>query len=151
MKIKNQYEYKRQINEVIRILVIKIGSKKIGLIAGKIHGSEEILVKPMPTFIKDCKCYSGVTILGDGKTAMILDPEGIITKANLNFNDNVTSRGHEKMADIINEDLMEHQSILIFKCSGNETLAVDLSMVSRVEQIMATDIVNWGYGIYKIS
>lgn len=131
---------KREVNSTIRILVIKIGSKKLGIIADKIHGSEEILVKPMPAYIKDCRCYSGVTIMGDGKTAMILDPEGIIVKANLNFTDVLNQKGSEKNIDSINEDIMEHQSILIFKCSGTETLAVDLSMVSRVEEVSPSAI-----------
>jgi two-component system, chemotaxis family, sensor kinase CheA len=131
---------KREVNSTIRILVIKIGSKKLGIITDKIHGSEEILVKPMPAFIKDCRCYSGVTIMGDGKTAMILDPEGIIGKANLNFTDVLNQKGSERNVETTDENIMEHQSILIFKCSGTETLAVDLSMVSRVEEISPNDI-----------
>ena len=126
-------------SNIVRILVIKIGSRKLGIAVNTIHGSEEILVKPLPVHIKDCKCYSGVTILGDGKTVMILDPGGIIEKANLRFTD---GNDEKKLVDLAdeNEKMREQQNLLVFKCSGPEVLAIDLSMVSRVEEISADEI-----------
>lgn len=130
-------------NRITRVLVVKIGSKKIGLCVDGIYGSEEILVKPLPLFIKECRCYSGVTIMGDGKIAMILDPEGIIEKANMHFADTLEDKNSIK--DDTEEILLrEQQSLLIFKCSGEESLAVDLSMVSRVEEIQKEDIEHLG-------
>lgn len=126
-------------SDIVRILVIKIGSRRLGIAVNKIHASEQILVKPLPVHIKNCKCYSGVTILGDGKTVMILDPGGIIEKANLRF---VEGTDVKKLTELAyeNERIREQQNLLIFKCSGPETLAIDLSMVSRVEEIRSDDI-----------
>lgn len=126
-------------SDIVRILVIKIGSRRLGIAVNKIHASEQILVKPLPVHIKNCKCYSGVTILGDGKTVMILDPGGIIEKANLRF---VEGTDEKKLTELAyeNERIREQQNLLIFKCSGPETLAIDLSMVSRVEEISSDDI-----------
>lgn len=129
----------RNVTSVIRILVIKIGSRKLGIAVDAIHGSEEILVKPLPSFIKECRCYSGVTIMGDGKTALILDPEGIIVKANLRFNEGNTEKPNLSCEQEI-EDIRELQNLILFKCSGPETLALDLSMVTRVEEIAPQDI-----------
>lgn len=129
----------RDMTQTIRILVIKIGSRKLGIAVDAILGSEEILVKPLSSFIKDCKCYSGVTIMGDGNPAMILDAEGIIVKANLRF----TEENREKVDVSLEEEIesmREQQDLLLFKCSGPETLAIDLSLVSRVEEIIAEDI-----------
>ncbi|MCX7841954.1 MAG: hybrid sensor histidine kinase/response regulator [Clostridia bacterium] len=127
------------LNNIIRILVLKIGSRRFGVAVDAIHGSEEILVKPLSKYIKNSKCYSGVTIMGDGKTAMILDPDGIISKANLRFvedgEDKITIESKEN-----EERLREQQNLLLFKCSGPETFAIDLSMVSRVEEIKRADI-----------
>lgn len=124
---------------VIRILVIKIGSKRFGIAVDQIHGNEEILVKPLPVFLKDSKCYSGVTILGDGKASIILDPEGIITKANLRFYDDHLNKGGRDCTEV-NEGMHEQQNLLLFQCSGPEVFAMDLSLVSRVEEIAASDI-----------
>ena len=72
---------------IYRILVLKVGTKNFGLIVDSIHDEEEILVKPLPKYFSNCSCYSGVTIMGDGKVAMILDPEGIKNAACLKFID----------------------------------------------------------------
>ena len=124
---------------IIRILVLKIGSKRLGIAVDAILGSEEILVKPLPAYIKECKCFSGVTIMGDGKTALILDTEGIIEKTRLRFLDNSGDKD-QNMLDDETESLREQQNLLLFRSSGPELLAVDLSMVSRVEEVKQEDI-----------
>lgn len=125
---------KEDYTNILRILVIKIGSRRLGIAVNAIHESEEILVKPLPVHIKNCKCYSGVTILGDGKTVMILDPGGIIEKANLRFLEGQDEKKLSELSDEV-ERVREQQNLILFKCSGPETLAIDLSMVSRVEEI----------------
>jgi len=130
---------KRGLENIVRILVIKIGSRRLGLCVDKLHGSEEILVKSLPVYIQDCICYSGVTILGDGKTAMILDPTGIIEKANLHYLEEQDEKGVKQLEQEI-QSMYENQNILLFKCSGPETMAIDMSMVSRVEEISPGEI-----------
>lgn len=126
-------------NNTIRILVLKIGSRRFGVAVDMIHGGEEILVKPIPRYIKDCKCYSGVTIMGDGKIAMILDPEGIVQKASLRFIEG-TEHDREKDKFIYEENMKEKQNLIVFKCSGPEFFGLDLSLVSRVEEIKPENI-----------
>lgn len=130
-------------NDIIRILVLKVGFKRFGLVVDVIHDGEEILVKPLPTYLKNCHCYSGVTILGDGKTAMILDPDGIAASANLKF---VENSPQEK--NIREEVGKEEQSLLLFKCSGTEMFALDLAMVARVEEVNSTQIETLGQQEY---
>ena len=120
--------------DITRVLVLKVGSKRFGLIVDHIYDEEEILVKPLPKYFKDCQCYSGVTIMGDGRTAMILDPEGIVTKAGLRFMDDLIETTKQEQEERT-EGLREAQNLLLFKCSGEETYAIDLSLVSRVEEI----------------
>ncbi len=118
---------------VTRILTVKSGSKQFGLIVDTIYDGEEILVKPLPRYLSDCQCYAGVTIMGDGRIAMILDPEGIISKAGLRFTDDVDPGARETAFPEGNT--AELQNLLLFKCTGPETFGLDLSMVSRVEKI----------------
>lgn len=126
-------------NQIIRVLVIKSGSKRFGLVVDLIHDGEEILVKPLPRYLNDCRCYSGVTIMGDGRTAMILDPEGIAARAGLRFIDE-NSESATKDTVSAEESMTERQVLLLFKCSGPETFSIDLSMVARVEKINANQI-----------
>ena len=132
----------RKLVNILRILVIKIGSRKIGLAVDVIHGGEEILVKPTPAFIKDCRCYSGVTIMGDGKAAMILDPEGIIERASLRFTDENNDKSDKSGDSSIElaEKIREYQNLLLFKGMGDETMGMDMSLIARVEEIELKNI-----------
>lgn len=123
-----------KLTNIVRIIVIKIGARRLGLSVDTIYGSEEILVKTLPSHIKGCNNYSGVTILGDGKVAMILDPSGIIENSNLRYIDEQFEAKNKLMISEA-EKMREQQSLLLFKCSGPETLAIDMAMVSRVEEI----------------
>lgn len=126
--------------KIQRVLVLKIGARRFGLVVDKIYDEEEILVKPLPKYIKNCKAYSGVTILGDGKTSLILDPEGIITKSKLKFVEEENSKELLK----VNESIKEQNKLLIFKCTGEENLAIDLTFISRVEKIHVSEIESIG-------
>jgi two-component system, chemotaxis family, sensor kinase CheA len=123
---------------IVRLLVIKNGSHRYGIAVDVIHGGEEILVKSLPSFIKDCKCYSGVTILGDGKTAMILDPDGIMEKGNLKFIEEREEKAAQQ--DLAAQQIQEQQNILLFKCSGPETFGIDMALVSRVDALTVDQI-----------
>ena len=121
-------------NKIIRILIVKIGFKEFGLMVDEIYDGEEILVKSLPKYVKDSECYSGVTILGDGKVAMILDINSIAEKAKLKLNNeidvNTNAEKYEKTKQII-----EGNKVILFKCSEQETFALEVSLVERVEEI----------------
>lgn len=126
-------------SNIVRIIVLKTGSRCFGIAVDHIHGSEEILVKALPKYVSECKCYSGVTIMGDGKIAMILDPEGIVQKAGMRFTDEMEDKSENDIEQLY-ESMREQQNLLIFRASGEEYLGIDLSLVSRVEEIKAEDI-----------
>ncbi|MBF8982103.1 chemotaxis protein CheW [Lutibacter sp. B2] len=144
---KLQKDREKKCKKIQRILVLKLGNRCVGLVVDKIYDEEEILVKPLPKYLKDCKSYSGVTILGDGKPSLILDIDGIVTKAGLRFNEE--DEKNDKI-DLFKEkeDSKEYNNLLIFKCSGEEILAVDLSLISRVEKINRRDIERIGENGY---
>ena len=127
-----------EMQESLRVFVLKIGSRRFGVLVDTVIGSEEILVKPLPVYLKDAVCYSGVTIMGDGKIAMILDAEGIIKESKLKFIEEKSTLTVQQEIDA--SQMNETQNILLFKCSGNETFAIDLSMIARIEEIKREDI-----------
>lgn len=132
-------------NGGIRVLIIRQGKRRFGLAVEDVLGSEETLVKPVPLYLKDCLAYSGVTILGDGKTAMIIDSEGIVKISDLKFleNDESFEENIDKQTN-----LNETQNLLLFKCSGNELYALDIAMVSRIEKINLSEIERIGDKMY---
>ena len=59
--------------EGIPLVIIEYERKALGLMVNKIIGEQDIVVKPLPTFVKKTKGIAGATILGDGHVALILD------------------------------------------------------------------------------
>lgn len=55
------------------LIIIEYRKKALGLVVSKIIGEQDIVVKPLPAFVKRTKGIAGATILGDGKVALILD------------------------------------------------------------------------------
>ena len=129
--------------DITRVLVLKAGSKRFGLVVDRVYDSEEILVKPLPRFIKECKAYSGATILGNGRIALILDPDGIAAEGMLKFPEDragEVDNGHSLEVAGTGGRHGAVKSLLIFKCGGPELMAVDLNDVNRVEKIKRSDI-----------
>lgn len=60
------------------MLILEVEDKKICLFVDKLIGEQEIVVKPIPSYIKKVKGLSGCTQLGDGSIALILDPGGLL-------------------------------------------------------------------------
>ena len=118
--------------QILRILIIKAGNTPYGLIVDSIYDTEEILVKTLPKTIRNCGLYSGVTVLGDGSIAMILDTEGMRLQAGFPAEEDAFQLVDVPAKKSFDE---EKQYILLFQCSGGEMLGVDLAMVSRVEEI----------------
>lgn len=60
------------------MLILEMDEKKICLFVDKLIGEQEIVVKPIPSYIKKVKGLSGCTQLGDGSIALILDAAGLV-------------------------------------------------------------------------
>lgn len=116
------------INNALKILVLKSEENKYGLVVEDVLDSEEIVVKPLSTYINDCPFYSGATIMGDGKVIMILDSTGIVEQMDLKFND---LRKRSEELETIKEDLCD---LMLFSNSDNEHMAMYLSDIARVEK-----------------
>ena len=69
-------KYIQNVNEGMMVIV-EVEGKKICLFVDRLIGKQEIVVKPIPSYIKKVKGLSGCTQLGDGSIALILDPGGI--------------------------------------------------------------------------
>lgn len=64
------------------IIILGVAEKRIGLVVDELLGNQEIVVKPLGSYIGKVEGYSGATILGDGSVACILDVVGIAKMAN---------------------------------------------------------------------
>lgn len=117
------------------LVILTTGDKFIGLLVDSIYDSEEIVVKPLGKWFKGIPLYSGATIMGDGKLALILDVVGLSQLVGLKTEE--IERALEEKT--VKSSLEETQFILIFNI-GEDYLALPLALISRLDKIKASDI-----------
>ena len=65
-------------DESLIVVIVKKGDKMAGLVVDDLIGQQEIVIKSLGKYIKQCKFISGATILGDGEVALIIDANALI-------------------------------------------------------------------------
>lgn len=60
------------------LIITEVENQVMCLLVDRLIGKQEIVVKPIPEYIKKVKGLSGCTQLGDGSIALILDPAGLL-------------------------------------------------------------------------
>ena len=60
------------------MVVLEHEGKQVCILIDKLLQEQEIVVKPIPSYVKKVKGISGCTQLGDGSIALILDIAGLI-------------------------------------------------------------------------
>ncbi len=114
------------------IVVTQVGSQNFGIVVDAVFHTEEIVVKPMSSMLRDIAMFSGNTILGDGSVIMIIDPNGIAQSVSADI-----SGEDEKKAkqEIVYSDSDRTTSMLLFRSQSGESKAVPLALITRLEEI----------------
>lgn len=60
------------------MVIMEVDGQQICLFVDSLVGKQEIVVKPIPSYVKKVKGLSGCTQLGDGSIALILDGAGLV-------------------------------------------------------------------------
>ncbi|WP_207689519.1 chemotaxis protein CheW [Desulfonema limicola] len=121
-------------SQSLNLAVLRTGLRQFGLVYDQIIGFEEIVVKPLHPNIKSLGIYSGVTIMSNGRAALILNPEGIAVHAG--------TQSFNNPARTLNQSVKKEKSldILIFKSGIQERFALELHQIKRIEKIRLSDI-----------
>ena len=60
-------------SEELFVVVVHAGEAKAGIVVDKLIGQQEIVIKTLGNLFMGLKMFSGATVLGDGRVALILD------------------------------------------------------------------------------
>ncbi len=60
------------------IVIVETDNRSLCLFADELIGEQQVVVKALPRYLKKIKGVSGCTLLGDGKSSLILDVAGLI-------------------------------------------------------------------------
>jgi len=128
LEIENQSNTK-----AVNIIVLQAGSCQFGLLVDAIHGTEEIVVKPLGKQLNGITAYAGATIMGDGKVVLILDAMGLAQRAHV-----VSQESRDPVRNDASDPeevkSVDRQPLLIFSLGDETRMAVPLSMVARLEE-----------------
>jgi len=117
--------------EAMNIVVLQADDRPFGLLVDDIHDTEEIVVKPLQKQLKGVNVFSGATIMGDGKVALILDVFALAQRARVVSG----SRGRavdERPAAALPAD--DRQPVLLCAVPGGGRVAIPLAAVARLEE-----------------
>jgi two-component system chemotaxis sensor kinase CheA len=120
------------------VVVMAVGASRFGVIVDDVFDTEEIVVKPSSSVLRDIPLYSGNTILGDGSVIMIMDPNGLAeTLGRQNTPAEVKDADVVQFATTYNREVI---NMLVFRAGGEEPKAAPLGLVTRLEEIDASAI-----------
>ena len=128
--------------DTTNIVVLKADDHQFGLIVDSIEDTEEIVVKPLGRQVKDLKLFSGATIMGDGRIALILDLLGLASSASLLEPGN---QGHEAMREtteqrVVQTHVLDDRTLLLLGLGDQQRVAIPLAAVERLEEFPAGSI-----------
>ncbi|MEQ9349986.1 MAG: hybrid sensor histidine kinase/response regulator, partial [Alphaproteobacteria bacterium] len=125
------------------IVVAQVGTYSFGVIVDRVFDTEEIVVKPVAPVLRDLKIYSGNTILGDGSTIMILDPNAIASSTG-----EITIGVESQLqAERDGDGRSEKELLLLFSAGKGGPKAVPLALVTRLEEFPVERLEQGGDGM----
>ncbi len=116
----------------LKIAVLQVEGGAFGLVVDEVHGTEEIVVKPIGAHYSALGCFAGATILGDGVVSLILDVPGIAHRADV-ANVHAVETPHHIVADEPPESVDMAQYVIVCHADGTR-FAVPLDRVARLEK-----------------
>lgn len=68
-----QYGKEELCTETAHVVIVSVGTQKVGFVVDQLIGQEEVVIKPLGTMLHGTPGMAGATITGDGRIALILD------------------------------------------------------------------------------
>ena len=120
------------------IVVTQVGSQIFGIVVDGVFHTEEIVVKPMSSKLRDIAMFSGNTILGDGAVIMIIDPNGVAQALGSTVTSQMAADDAAEARHGAADEKMT--SLLVFRAGSAQPKAVPLALITRLEEIDARKI-----------
>ncbi|MGZ3304753.1 MAG: chemotaxis protein CheW [Asticcacaulis sp.] len=117
------------------VMVIQVGERRYGLVVNDVLDTEEIVVKPLATILRDVNVFSGATILGDGSVVLILDPNAMSERAGT-----LEEKQAEESEETASADDIQRCAMLLFRAGQGAPKAVELEHITRLEHVPSSQI-----------
>jgi two-component system chemotaxis sensor kinase CheA len=133
LQLSGSHSDKHAEDSASNIVVVQADGHEFGLVVDEITDTEEIVVKPLGQQLKGITAYSGTTIMGDGRVALILDILGLAQRAQvISARDSALAEKNKTAARA--DAVTDHQTLLVVQCGDKGRIAIPLSLVARLEE-----------------
>lgn len=119
----------------VYVAVLQADGRRFGLVVDRVLNTEEVVVKPLSSRLKDIGAYAGATILGDGAVALILDVQALARRSRLTSVDRAEQAELDKQA----ESTTTVDRLLITGV-GDRRVAIPLDLVTRLEEFPVSSV-----------
>jgi len=81
LRLHEMYKIKTAVNEIHNgiIMIAETDNRSVCLFADELIGEQQVVVKALPKYLKRIKGIGGCTLLGNGKSSLILDIAGLVS------------------------------------------------------------------------
>ncbi len=141
LQLGNSASIKTAEDSATNIVVVQADGREFGLVVDEITDTEEIVVKPLGQQLKGISAYSGATIMGDGRVALILDILGLAQRAQvISARDSALIEKEKDSTTQKSAAASGDQPLLVVQCGDHARMAIPLSLVARLEEFPASAI-----------
>ena len=126
------------VDQTLNIVIVQAAGIRFGLVVDEVLYMQEVVVKSVGPLLKGTPVYSGSTILGDGRVALIFDINAIAVRSGI-----IAKLADNQFEQDISAALganSESQQMLMFDLLGLERMVIPLQTVDRLEMISASRI-----------
>ena len=141
VEVENEVE-QASAKALVNIVILQADERQFGLVVDEINDTEEIVVKPLGKQLKGIKTFAGSTIMGDGRVALILDVLGVAQASNVVAENRERSMADKEARVAAASD--GKQTMLLFQCGLHGRMAMDLSLVARLEEFKPENLEKTG-------
>jgi two-component system chemotaxis sensor kinase CheA len=121
------------------VAVVQADHAHFGIMLGSVRDTQEIVVKPLGKHVKAKAVFSGATIMGDGKVALILDVPGLAQAAGLTREGDRGARTGS-VSNPARTPATTAGALLLAEAAGGGLFGFPLSEVLRIEEVSQDDL-----------
>ena len=81
LRLRERFKLRGERPAIEQIMVAETGEGRVGIVVDRVLGNCQTVIKSLSRFYRQVQIVSGATILGNGKVALILDPERLVKDA----------------------------------------------------------------------
>ncbi len=120
------------------IVVVHAEGRQFGLVVDRVMDTEEIVVKPLSSLLRDIGVYAGATILSDGSVTLILDTATLARRAHLTGDAGTAGQPTGPQPEYAPPAARTRRVLLT--AFGDRRVAIPLETILRLEEFPADHV-----------